>query len=410
MSHAINHRIILLISLFVLIILSCSALSQAISGQPPSPSVGQTSTIITSTPLAFQPAAEDTPTLTPPSTAAPTHPSQPMVATHYCIKPDCSDYIYPGDMMTGHMGGIDGVLLVLPGQLWTAAYSGGIQEWDPRDGHLLNSISADYEKGNFTDIQYDGKQIWASQYIATSATESSKVLYVIDPQQARLIKKISRQYDNAQEGHFENFGISPGKVWLEHQWINTDTFQINDAKHYFACDEGHYGYDGQGLMWATSDTDPTWGCGQEFYVWNAADPAGQPMSSDPQGSYNGSPLVLANGKMWMIGKNTVKTNSGWSHPWLLTAYNINDPKKPVIQVDISQHMPGLNGNLLMAADSKFIWVVSDATSGDVDYYDQPNGRWVGSLNIGQVITGIGFDGSSLWVLDFAHGLEQIALP
>ena len=99
MSHTINHRITLLISLFVLITLSCSVLTQAISGQPPSPSVGQTSTIITSTPLAFQPAVQGTPTLTPPTTAAPTHPSQPMVAAHYCIKPDCSDYTYLGDLM-----------------------------------------------------------------------------------------------------------------------------------------------------------------------------------------------------------------------------------------------------------------------------------------------------------------------
>ena len=411
MSHAINHqrqRITLLVSLFTLVTLACAALSQAIPSQLPSPSVSQISTAITSTPLAIQPAAQDTPTLTSPATAAPTHPSQPVVVAHYCIKADCSDYTYPGDMMSGHMGGVPGVLLVLPGQLWTAVYPGGIQEWNPQDGRLLNSISADYETGNFTDIQYDGKQIWVSQYIPLSATESSKVLYVIDPSQAHLIKKISIKYGESDE-NAESFGVSPGKVWLEHQWINTDSFQINDASHYFGCDE-HYGYDGQGLMWVTGEADPTYDCMQDLYVWSAANPAGQPLPSDTQGSYDGSPLVLANGKMWMMAKNTVKTSSGWSHPWLLTAYNLNDPKKPAIQVDISQYMPELNGNLLMAADNKVIWIASDTIKGNIDYYELDDGHHMGSLQVGQLIYGMGFDGSSLWVLDNVHGLEQIALP
>ncbi|HMD89314.1 MAG TPA: hypothetical protein VKF38_09145 [Anaerolineaceae bacterium] len=348
-------------------------------------------------------------TQTGPAAALPTRPSQPAVVAHYCIRQDCSGYQYPGDMLSGMMGGLNGVLLVLPGQLWTAATPGGIQEWDAHDGHLLNSIAADYEQGNFTDIQYDGKLIWASIKYSTSATESYRVFYIVDPSQARLIKKISFKYGESDEAA-ESIGISPGKVWLEHQWIDTDSFQINDAKHYFACD-GHYAYDGQGSMWVTGQADPSFDC-NAMYVWNAADPAGQPLPSDPGADYGDSPLLLAGSKMWMIGHSAVKTKSGWTHPWVLTAYNITNPVKPVLQVDISQHMPETIGNLHMAADNKVIWVAAESGDklGNIDYYDQADGHYMGSLQVGQLIGGLGFDGSSLWVMDNVHGLEQIALP
>jgi len=412
-SHAVDRRlpqIALPIILFILAALSCSLPSQVTSGQLPSSPAGQTSTIAASTTLAVQPAAQDTPGLPRLAVAAPTRPSQPTVVNHYCIKPDCSGYTYPGDFLKGLMGGINGVFLVLPVQIWTAAYPQGIYEWDSRDGHLMNTVPLTLDKGNFTDIQYDGKQLWADQDIPLSPTESSKVLYIIDPRQAGLIKKITHQYDNAQEDHSYNFGISPGEVWLEHRWITSDTFQINDANHYFACGDSQYAYDGQGHMWVTGAADPTFGCGQELYVWNAADPAGQPLPSDGADNFDGSPLVLANGKMWMIANNAVKTSAGWSHPWLLTAFNLNDPVKPAFQIDISQYMPELNGNLVMAADNKVIWIASDAIKGNIDYYDQGDGHHMGSLQVGQLIEDMGFDGTSLWVMDNEHGLEQIALP
>jgi len=413
MSHRIDHRlrrITLLITLLVPAALSCSLASQFVSSQSPAPTVGPVSTIVTSTAPAVQPAAQETPTLTPLATVAPTRPSQPVVINHYCIKPDCSGYTYPGDFLKGLMGGVDGVFLVLPGQIWTAAYPQGIYEWDSRDGHLMNTVPLTLDTGNFTDIQYDGKQIWANQDIPLSATESSRVLYVIDPQRARVIQKITHGYDNAEEGHFLDFGISPGKVWLEQRWINADTFQINNASHYFECDDAYFAYDGQGHMWATGEADPTYDCIQDLYVWNAAEPAGQPLPSDGADNFGGSPLVLVNGKMWMIANNTVKTDSGWSHPWLLTAFNLNDPLKPALQVDISQYMPEVNGNLVMAADNKVIWVASDAINGNIDYYDQGDGHHMGSLKVGKIIEGMGFDGSSLWVMDNEHGLEQIGLP
>ena len=130
----------------------------------------------------------------------------------------------------------------------------------------------------------------------------------------------------------------------------------------------------------------------------------------PDDDYGGSQPVLANGKMWMIAQNEVQTKSGWEKQWILTAYDINDPVISVVHVDISQYMPKLNGDLIMAADNKVIWIVPDDIKGDIDYYDQSDGHYMGNLHAGMLIEGLGFDGSSMWVMDNEHGLEQIALP
>jgi len=401
-----SHRILLLVGIFILMTPSCAPALQTVPTPPASAPASQARPVDTAT---SAPVLQDTLTPTQAPTAAPTRPTQPVVVAHYCLLADCSHYQYPGDFLSGNMGGIDGVMLVLLDQIWTAAYPQGIQEWDPHDGHLINSISANYEVGNFMDIQYDGKLIWASQYVPTSTSDSYRVFYAIDPLQGKLVKKISLKYGE-NDYHSFLFGVSPGKVWLEQQWIDTNTFQIHDASHYFACPDQHFAYDGQGLLWVTGDVIPDLTCDRYLYVWNASDPNGQPLPSDTHDAFSDSPLVMANGKMWMMTQKEVKSKSGWEKHWILTAFDLKDATKPVIQVDISQYMPELNGDLIMAADNKAIWVVPDDIKGDVEYFDQADGSYLGSLHVGQLIEGMGFDGSSLWVMDNEHGLEQIALP
>ena len=111
--------------------------------------------------------------LTSPTAAAiPTHPSQPVVAASYCDLQDCSQYTYPGDWANGVYGGAEGVMLVLPGQIWTGSDFVGIQQWDPKTGKLVKTIP-DTVENDFADIKYDGKQVWAYALVLQQASADS---------------------------------------------------------------------------------------------------------------------------------------------------------------------------------------------------------------------------------------------
>ena len=137
--------------------LSCNLLSSFPSKQltvvPLFPATKPASTQQIATPIQeFLPS----PTLT----AAPTRPAQPVVAASYCILEDCSQYTYPGDWSNGVYGGTEGVMLAIPGQIWIASNSVGIQQWDLQTGKLVKTIPNTVEN-DFTDIKYDGRQVWA---------------------------------------------------------------------------------------------------------------------------------------------------------------------------------------------------------------------------------------------------------
>jgi hypothetical protein len=346
-----------------------------------------------------------------------------VVAAHYCIRKDCSAYQYPGDYLAGNMGGILGVMLVLPGQIWTAAYPEGIQEWDAQDGHLMNSIPLTLDVGNFIDIQYDGKQVWASQMTNMSSQGGNYDLdyFVIDPVKAALVKKLTIQSvanDSSNDKEPYLFGVSPGKVWINHYWIDTDTFKITDVTKIFYI-EPHFAYDGQGQMWITGDCDPLpesfrdkLDCDSKgLYIYDANNPGAKPKTVEkgnaPPDNYAKNPIAMAGGKAWMV---SIKYEDG-AYRWVLAAYQLNDPVNPIVHnTDINQHVPKLESDILMAADNKVIWIMADPGKDVLDYYDQADGHYMGSLHVGQLIYGMGFDGSSLWIMDNAHGLEQIVLP
>ena len=204
-------------------------------------------------------AATESPTLT----AAPTRPSQPVVAASYCILADCSQYTYPGDWLHGVYGGSEGVMLVLPGQIWIAADFTGIQQWDPQTGKLGKTIPNTVET-DFTDIKFDGTQVWVYALVIPTASSSAietGVLYVIDPVQGKLVKKIAVDNDKKQDIEndaidFPNIGVSPGKIWVKDRLIDTQTFVTDIMPWNFIFGNAHFAYDGQGMMWVQGDACP----------------------------------------------------------------------------------------------------------------------------------------------------------
>ena len=80
--------------------------------------------------LSPQPAATAAPTAKSTEIIAPTKPSKPMIVERFNVAN------VPGRK------GVDGPILALPGQLWTASYLGGLNAWDPQTGQLIKSISS----------------------------------------------------------------------------------------------------------------------------------------------------------------------------------------------------------------------------------------------------------------------------
>jgi hypothetical protein len=343
-----------------------------------------------------------------------------VVAASYCILQDCSQYTYPGDWLHGVYGGSEGVMLVLPGQIWIAADFTGIQQWDPQTGKLVKTIPNTVET-DFTDIKYDGTQVWVYALVIPTASSSAietGVLYVIDPVQGKLVKKIAVDNDKKQDIEndaidFPNIGVSPGKIWVKDRLIDTQTFVTDIMPWNFIFGNAHFAYDGQGMMWVQGDACPD--CAHSIYIYDVTDPkkklgtgdsAGLTSSPDLTAHQN---LIMAGGKMWATAiywKNAADQTAYWE----LLAYDIHHNEKPLIKTDISKEMTGRSGGEILAADNHAIWLAPNDNNGEVYYYDQANGQLLGSLHVGALIYSMQFDGQNLWVMDNEHGLEKIALP
>ena len=359
--------------------------------------------------------ATDSPTLT----AAPTRPSQPLVAASYCDLADCSQYTYPGDESTGIRGGTGGIMLAIPGQIWIANDFVGIQQWDPQTGKLVKTIPNTVEN-YFSDIQYDGRQVWVYALVLNPANKVyTGVLYAVDPLKAELVKKIEvpnekkKDISNDDAIGFPCIGVSPGKVWDKDRVIDTHTFEATVFPWNFMFGEERFAYDGQGMMWVKGDTCPD--CPHTIYIYDVNDPT-KPLGKGGTAGLTGYPdltfhhnLITAGGKMWATARYWKKLGDSTSY-WELLAYDLHPGDKPLSKTEISREMTGRNGGEILAADNHAVWLAPNSQDGKVYYYDQANGQLLGSLHVGSLIFSMSFDGQALWIMDYEHGLEKIALP
>ena len=310
-------------------------------------------------------------------------------------------------------------MLAIRGQIWIASNFVGIQQWDPQTGKLVKTIPNTVEN-DFTDIKYDGRQVWVyalvSQPSSNNHTVYIGVLYDINPVQGELVKKIDIPNDQniAQGGQddaldYPYIGISPGKVWVKDRVIDPQTFKPLIMQYNFAI-ESHFAYDGQGLMWDEGENCGE--CPHGIWLYNVKDPTTTPIYTgltaypDLTGHHN---LIMAGGRMWATARYWKKVEDQTSY-WEILAYDLHKNDKPVIKTDISKEMTGRDGGEIFSADNNVIWLAPNGQDGKVYYYDQANGQLLGSLHVGALITSMQFDGQNLWVMDNEHGLEKIALP
>ena len=431
MKTILKKRIPVVLSLFAFWLVSTLSCGLPFSGPapsaaartPPAESRAAVKTALTRAPAAAPKstateaaaAAADIPTVT----AAPTRPSQPLVAASYCILADCSQYTYPGDESNGIRGGTGGIMLAIPGQIWIANDDVGIQQWDPQTGSLVKTIPNTVEN-DFTDIKYDGSQLWVYALVShppsNNHTVHTGVLYDINPLQGELVKKIDIPNDqNSSEGGednalgYPNIGLSPGKVWVKDRIIDAQTFKPLIMQYNFAY-ESHFAYDGQGLMWDEGENCGE--CPHGIWLYDVKDPTKTPIYTgltDYPDLTNHHNLIMAGGKMWATARYWKKADDQTSY-WEILAYDLHKNDKPLIQTDVSREMTGRNGGEIFSADNHAIWLAPNRQDGIVYDYDQASGRLLGSLHVGTTITSMSFDGQALWVMDVEYGLQKIALP
>jgi hypothetical protein len=351
------------------------------------------STAIKETPPAAQatPAGvqEEAATLSPSSA---TQPSVPTIANTYAVQT-----ILPA--AGGNKGGGPGsAMLVLPGQVWTGSMFGGLQQWDPQTGKVVKTFPEVASK-IFFDMKFDGKNLWVltnDKFLDTFPD----TLYVISLPEGDIEKKFELKSNKL----LTQIGSSPGKMWVASTIYDTGTLQADPVSKGLP-DEAHFAFDGEQWMWITGTNCDM--CGHDLWLYDAnnlPDHKDKQNSGTPNDGVLGSPMVLADGKIWLV----VRPNG--DPIYILDAYDIHKSDQPVLQVDLTKEFKetdSQSSDVYITTDNHVGWL---SIVGKLYYFDLKTGQMLGSLPIGEHVMGMGFDGQSLWVLSNEDGLIQISLP
>jgi hypothetical protein len=404
MKSAIWHKYRIRYSLLILgiFLLCCSCTGQSLpsTGTPLSSKIAAPSTPVSTiqpdltstiaeitTPVvdlhSLAPTAESTP-------AAEPTPSQPFIMNTYKI----SDTPY-------HPGGMLGVLLVLPDQIWVASMLAGIMQIDPHSGEVMATLPG-IDAQRFYDMQFDGKRVWV---LATDGRVSSdaNILYVIDLSSGEVLKKIPITGEGDYGSNPTRLGVSPGKIWVNFGTVDTETFEYTSYPSGLPSD-ANFAFDGEQWMWITG----SWchGCDHDLWLVNTNNPVeskGEQESGVLGTGVLGNPLALLDGKMWLLA--TYYTSNGTAY--FLDAYDIHKTDRPALHIDMTNEIGDSSGTVNITVDDHMVWLES---AGTLYYIDGKTGQKMGELTVGEYIEGMQFDGTSLWVLSSDTGLLQVFLP
>ena len=365
-------------------IISCSSQPQPVSTSGSPTSIDMTSEVV--------PITQATLTVTPLQTVN-IPPTQAIIP----IDPTIIKSIVVSDMPY-HPGGGPGTMLALPGQVWTGTMFSGLQQWNPQTGDLVMTIP-EIEATNFFDIEFENNRLWVLASIDDS--NQAEILYVIELPQGKIVKKIPITDEGGYGTAPTQLGNSPGKMWVNFGIVDTETLEYVPLPNGLPSD-AHFIYDGDKWMWITG----SWcaGCRHDLWLVNANDPSDH-KDSQNSGALDtgvlGQPLVLANGKVWLVAYYDSDNKSSY-----LDGYDIHRTDQPKFHIDVTSEVYD-HGNAHITADNRMVWI---EVEGMLHYFDSKIGQKMGELKVGEYVESIGFDGTSLWVLSSDAGLLQICLP
>jgi len=355
----------------------------------------------------------------------------------YTLKISDSYRFFPPTSVDPSKFIIGSSLAASPGKVWIGSGYGTIEEVDSKSGEFVQSIPiasviegskqtvAGIEMTVFPSLkmEFEGDYLWAWGESIVNG-RAHPYLFAIDPDNrtiAHLWDLDSSEWTQNQERLFlpEDFGTSPGKIWIDNHVIDTHTFEV--TADIYMPGMTQFAYNGMEWMWMTGET----GHGDGLVFVNTEDPTqGRYQTRWPflihqadgaSGVGPSNPLVLAGDRMW-IGRGI----SGDTPIYSLEAYsadldqlmNETGPLASVPLLDSYQKI-----NMLYAGN--YLWVVY--THGDnpgiLCQLDPQTGETLNSLDligdegrsIGDVPVDLATEGDNLWVLTVRQ-LLRIKLP
>jgi hypothetical protein len=327
-------------------------------------------------------------------------------------------------------------LTASPGKVWIGNPSGGIIEVDSQSGAFGQSIVLQGgESGTailtVEKLAFEGKYLWALAATVFEADENGNrhsYLFAIDSGSLT----VAHQWDmNTPEwtrtrsecySAIEDFGVSPGKIWIDGHIIDTQTFEVT-PNIYMICILPSFAYNGIDWMWLTGDNG---GDCQDLALVNTGDPStvwcpsnwpflvGHQEAGGTFPTGPGSSMVLAGDRMWIAG-NLLNAPTG-----ILEAYWA-DMDKAMQETGplASAHLIDSASVIRMLYAGNTLWVVYTNwdKAGFLYQLDPQTGATINSLDLvgdqGRSISDypmdIASEGDNLWVVT-ARQLLRIKLP
>jgi hypothetical protein len=333
-----------------------------------------------------------------------------------------SDY-YPLQVAKGMIGSS---LAASLGKIWVGTGRGTIEKVDSQSGAFEQSISLVSTKIDLESLSSGGivaaviKMGFGGQYIAATMIVSDQIpphryLFVVDSGSGAVVHQWdlqSAEWSKEESTTFpDDFGVSPGKIWLDGHVIDTQPFEVK--KDISMPGMARFAYNGNGWMWITGDTGGS--CDDLVFI-NTADPTKDicqnPLpfmnnSGDKVGSVSvgSSIMVLAGEKMWMAGRG----GGDGGQNMTIVAYpadmdQLMKETQPPTPVRLMNN--GSNFGLLYAGNYLWLlWKGSDER-GFLYMLDPQTGATINSLDLigdqgrahGNVPIDIATEGDNLWIL------------
>ena len=366
-------------------------------------------------------------TVTPPAASVTPDPGALAITGSYPLSTGASD--------RGTITGFS--VAVSPGKVWVGT-NGIIYEVDSQSGVFGRSISLISAIGESAGDQYpimklgfEGQYLWAWAWaLYTDTYYAHHYLFAIDTDSGEIVRQWnleSPEWVGSLNPHHllpEDFGISPGRIWIAWHVIDAQSFEVKTD--ITMPNHTRFAYNGAGWLWMTGDTggpcdnldikdieDPT-------ELWCPEDWPFLEHSADGYTASNaGSPIVLAEDRMWFAGGWPEGTMSN-EPVYVLVAFPIDwdhakqatEPLASVPLVDTYQ-----NVRLLYAGDYLWLLYTDGEYAGHLYQLDPQTGATITSLDLlgddgrsrEDLPSDMVSDGDHIWVLTKGQ-LLRIKIP
>jgi len=323
-------------------------------------------------------------------------------------------------------------LTASPGKVWIGSVSGTIEEVDSQSGAFVQGISLTPGTAGsalnlypITQLRFDGQYIWALAKPLDQNGQASAQLFAVDPGSGAVVHQWDTDSpewlgkNTSRMSPVGEFGISPGKIWIDNHVIDTQTFEVTKIS---MPGSTLFAYNGRGWMWMTGDTG-----GGDNLVFSRNDDPSQEQSQTRWPFFESQetgerfeagisdPLVLAGDRMWIVGGTIGNKPTHTLDAYSADLDQLIKEKGPLASVPLTADPQG--SRLFMAGSYLWLLWTQEEKIGFLYQLDPQTGATINTLDLvgdqgrakGDVPRDIATEGDNLWVLT-TFELLRIELP